>query len=89
MSNQIGGDSSQSGDTHIRDTAGGNITYGASAELLISLIERQIDKDSQFRMLLINALEAQHRTVIHDLRVLRLIIVATAISVIVLLIIIL
>lgn len=88
MSNEIGGKGAQTGDIHVRDTAGGDITYGAEAELLVSLLERQIDKEAQFRLLLITALERQHERVLSDLRILRLIIVTTAIALLVLLIII-
>lgn len=90
------GDNSQSGDINARDTVGGNVTYqGASGELLVQLVKLQIDKEAQFRMLMVNALEAErdrnqerHDIVMRALRFNRYIIAAIGIAVLVLLIII-
>lgn len=88
-SSKIGGENAQFGDVNTRDTAGRDIYQGISGESLIKLVLHQLDKEAQFRSLLVNAFEKQHNAIMSELRILRLIIASSVIGIIVLLIIIL
>lgn len=84
----------QAGDTSFGDVAGRDIYHGAAAGDLVDLVKRQIDKDSQYRMLDLNArelrqaqLDRQLADIAAELRMQRWLIVAGLLVIIVVIVI--
>lgn len=91
MSTDIGGgEDGQTGDISHGDTAGRDIYQGANADLLIDLVRRQIDKDSQYRMLDLNAremrqnmLDKQIDDILSELRLQRILLIVGLMAIII------